>query len=130
MTALAWAYLIHLDHQMPFAMEHDGMTAATGTTSHTPWSAADFLFTFVMWAVMMAGMMTPAAAPVLILFAVVRRGRAEPNASPATLSSDWATLRFGQVSAGSPHSLSGCSMKRPWYRQEWRRRVPIWRPRF
>jgi len=85
MTALAWAYLIHLDHQMPFAMEHDGMTAATGTTSHTPWSAADFLFTFVMWAVMMAGMMTPAAAPVLILFAVVRRGRAEPNASPATL---------------------------------------------
>ncbi|HKB95411.1 MAG TPA: DUF2182 domain-containing protein, partial [Rhizomicrobium sp.] len=37
------------------------------------WGGADFLFCFLMWAVMMAGMMLPTAAPVVLLYA--RMGR-------------------------------------------------------
>lgn len=61
------------------------MMAAMGMTSHGPWTAADFLFTFAMWAVMMAGMMAPSAAPVLLLFAASRRSRGSRSASLATL---------------------------------------------
>jgi predicted metal-binding membrane protein len=69
MTALAWAYLIRLDRQMSASMEHDMAMAAMGMTMQASWSAADVWFTFLMWMVMMVGMMTPSAAPVLMLFA-------------------------------------------------------------
>jgi predicted metal-binding membrane protein len=75
LTALAWTYLVHLDRRMSAAMEHDRMMADMGMTMDMPWSAADVLFTFAMWAVMMVGMMTPSAAPVMLLFAGMHAGR-------------------------------------------------------
>jgi predicted metal-binding membrane protein len=75
LTALAWTYLVHLDHQMSASMGHDQMMAAMGMATDMPWHAADVLFTFAMWAVMMVGMMTASAAPVLLLFAGMHRGR-------------------------------------------------------
>ncbi len=51
------------------------MMADMGMTMDMPWNAADVLFTFAMWAVMMVGMMTASAAPVLLLFAAMHRGR-------------------------------------------------------
>lgn len=39
------------------------------------WIAADAWFNFAMWAVMMVGMMAPAAAPVVMLFAAARAGQ-------------------------------------------------------
>jgi predicted metal-binding membrane protein len=74
-TALAWAYLIHLDHQMSSAMAYDRMMAAMGMTSDVAWTPADVFFTFAMWAVMMVAMMAGAAAPVIFLFAAVHRRR-------------------------------------------------------
>jgi len=59
---------------MSAAMAHERMMAEMGMTMEMPWSAADFLVTFGMWTVMMVGMMTPAAAPVLLLFAAMHRG--------------------------------------------------------
>ncbi|HYM18823.1 MAG TPA: DUF2182 domain-containing protein, partial [Micropepsaceae bacterium] len=38
-----------------------------------PWSAPEFIFAFVMWAVMMVGMMLPSAAPIILLYALVGR---------------------------------------------------------
>lgn len=76
-TALAWAYLVHLDHEMSAGMEHDKMMAAMGMTMQMRWTAADVSFTFVMWTVMMVGMMVPSAAPVLLLFAAALAGRGE-----------------------------------------------------
>ncbi len=32
------------------------------------WDFVDFLMLFVMWAIMMVGMMTPAAAPLILTF--------------------------------------------------------------
>ena len=40
-----------------------------------PWTPTDVFFTFLMWAVMMVGMMAGAAAPVLFLFAAARIAR-------------------------------------------------------
>jgi predicted metal-binding membrane protein len=74
-TASAWVYLVHLDRQMSSSMEYDTMMAKMGMTLDVPWTAADVFFTFVMWAVMMVGMMAGAAAPVLLLFAAARAGR-------------------------------------------------------
>ena len=67
-TVLAWLYLIHLDRQMSPAMAQDQMMAAMGMASNTPWTAADFVLTFAMWAVMMVGMMAPSATPMILLF--------------------------------------------------------------
>ena len=49
--------------------------AAMGMTMDIPWRAADVCFTFAMWAVMMVGMMTASAAPMVLLFAGMHRGR-------------------------------------------------------
>jgi predicted metal-binding membrane protein len=68
-TALAWLYLIHLDRQMAPAMAQDAMMAAMGMAMNKPWTMLDIFFTFTMWAVMMVGMMSPSAAPMILLFA-------------------------------------------------------------
>jgi predicted metal-binding membrane protein len=85
-TGLAWAYLVHLDHQMSSSMEHDTMMAEMGMTMDMPWTAADVFFTFAMWAVMMVGMMAGTAAPVLLLFAAAHAGRAERRVRQAVLT--------------------------------------------
>lgn len=74
--ALAWAYLVYLDRHMSATMEYDRAMAEMGMAMDQPWRAADVLFTFAMWAVMMVGMMTASAAPVMLLFAGmhVKRG--------------------------------------------------------
>lgn len=84
-TALAWAYLVHLDRQMSSSMEYDTMMAKMGMTTEMSWRAADVFFTFTMWAVMMVGMMAGTAAPVLLLFAAARAGRGERGARLAVL---------------------------------------------
>jgi predicted metal-binding membrane protein len=71
-TALAWAYLVYLRREAGMVMD-------------MPWGARDLLFTFVMWSVMMVGMMGPTAAPVLFLFAGTRSGNAERGVSPGAI---------------------------------------------
>jgi predicted metal-binding membrane protein len=68
-TVLAWAYLVYLAGRMSASMSYDQMMQDMGMPMNAPWHAADVWFTFVMWAVMMVGMMAPSAAPVLVLFA-------------------------------------------------------------
>jgi len=68
LTGLSWAYLIHQNNQMA-GMDMSG----------------DFLYTFAMWAVMMAGMMAPSAAPVFLLYAKTRASRGEGMTSPSVL---------------------------------------------
>ena len=86
LTALAWAYLVRLDHQMSAAMEYDRAMADMGMTMNAPWGAADVLFTFAMWVVMMVGMMTASAAPVMLLFARMHAGRGAARAPRAVFA--------------------------------------------
>jgi predicted metal-binding membrane protein len=85
-TALAWAYLVHLNRHMTSPIEGDTMMAAMGMVMNQPWGAGDLLLTFVMWAVMMVGMMAVPALPVLLLFAGVHAQREDRGVVPAVPS--------------------------------------------
>ncbi len=84
-TALAWAYLIHLNGLMAPSSEAATVTATMGMVMNQPWGVRDVFFTFVMWAVMMVGMMTPAALPVLLLFTGAHARRAERGVASAVV---------------------------------------------
>ncbi len=85
-TALAWAYLVHLNRHMTSPIEGDTMMAAMGMVMNQPWGAGDLLLTFVMWAVMMVGMMAVPALPVLLLFAGLHAQRVDRGVDPAVPS--------------------------------------------
>jgi predicted metal-binding membrane protein len=53
------------------------MLDTMGMVMNQPWGARDLAVTFVMWAVMMVGMMSASALPVLLLFAGAHARRAE-----------------------------------------------------
>ena len=69
LSALAWAYLLALAWRMP----HREMAMAMAMPHMQAWEATEVLLTWVMWAVMMVAMMTPSAAPMILMFATVNR---------------------------------------------------------
>ena len=89
-AGLAWFYLIEIGWAMaePVALPGTGpsgiadmdMAAPHGrsagdalTPALVPWSARESLLMFLMWAVMMVGMMTPSVAPMMLIYARVAR---------------------------------------------------------
>jgi predicted metal-binding membrane protein len=75
LLVLAWGYTLMIagSMQAPHAM---------AMPQPQRWDTAEFATTFAMWTVMMAAMMTPAAAPVVLLFTAIERRR-HPVASGA-----------------------------------------------
>ncbi len=75
-VVLSWLYLVPASRDMYGAM--DGLSAwmMEGT-----WDGRYLLLIFLMWAVMMVGMMLPSAAPTLLLFATVLR-KSDPQNAP------------------------------------------------
>ena len=64
-TALAWVYLI---------IESVGMTApSTEMVRLRSWETTDFALIFLMWAIMMIGMMIPSATPTTMMYAGIAR---------------------------------------------------------
>jgi predicted metal-binding membrane protein len=77
-TALvAWLYLLHLSATMP-GMGMADMPGMAMPRAHA-WDQVDVVLLFVMWAVMMIAMMVPAAAPMVLTFAMVQRKRQEQD---------------------------------------------------
>jgi predicted metal-binding membrane protein len=76
-TALAWVYLFRIDSEMSPGAES---MAKMGMAIDADWSARDFFLTFIMWSVMMVGMMTASAAPTLLLFSGMSSSRGDPRA--------------------------------------------------
>jgi predicted metal-binding membrane protein len=76
-AAMAWLYVIWL--ASPAKMSAMDMPAMM-EPGIAPWSTADVAFTFVMWAVMMLGMMLPSASPMVLLYARVARQALERGA--------------------------------------------------
>lgn len=76
LVALSWLYLVDMAgsaHQMHMEM----------SAPHTyTWGVSGFLAMFVMWSVMMVGMMLPSASPMVLTFSSLdrRRGDARPFA--------------------------------------------------
>ena len=95
-SALAWVYLIYLAWQM----EAMGMEMAMPRME--AWGALDLLLMFVMWAVMMVGMMAPSASPMVLMFARLNRKRRE-EASPVVPTG---VFLFGYLLAWGGFSLA------------------------
>jgi predicted metal-binding membrane protein len=83
LTALAWAYLWWLADDMEMGgMEMSGFRMIPSgmglmAPAAAPWKGIEFAFVFAMWAVMMIGMMTPSAAPMIMVYARVGRQAAQ-----------------------------------------------------
>jgi predicted metal-binding membrane protein len=79
LTVLAWSYLLWLSADMgmggmdmsDFRMIPSGLGLMV--PAHTPWLTIEFAFVFVMWTVMMVGMMVPSAVPMILMYARVGR---------------------------------------------------------
>jgi predicted metal-binding membrane protein len=74
-TALAWLYLIDLAaamQDMP-GMSDSGMGDPGAMLQPHAWTPQHFAMMFLMWAVMMIGMMVPTAAPITLVYAAVAR---------------------------------------------------------
>ena len=69
-TLLAWAYLLFMSQGMG-GMGAMPMSGAADVVRIRPWTTADFLLMFLMWAVMMVGMMVPTAVPMTMVYAAV-----------------------------------------------------------
>jgi predicted metal-binding membrane protein len=81
-TLLSWLYLIWMP--MP-----SGMMMMNGMQMAMPMpyqgAAQEAWLTFVMWAVMMAAMMLPSVAPMVLMFARLRRGSGQASSTDAWL---------------------------------------------
>jgi predicted metal-binding membrane protein len=78
-SALAWLYLV----LMARAMRGMAGMAEIAMPMIAPWSAADWLAMFLMWAIMMIAMMLPSAAPMILLYDRVREREEARGASLA-----------------------------------------------
>ena len=87
LAVLAWVHVLWLAAETagvsPPMPDMPGMIMAPALQ---PWRAAELLLAFAMWSTMMAGMMLPSAAPMILLYArVARQGemQGKPFASAA-----------------------------------------------
>jgi predicted metal-binding membrane protein len=78
-TALAWADILWLADDIAMdGMDMAGfrmIPAGQGLMmpANAPWQPLEFAYVFAMWTVMMIGMMTPSAAPMILIYARVGR---------------------------------------------------------
>ena len=80
LTALAWLYLVLRAR----SMDMGGMSMPMAEIR--PWGTSDFVLTFLMWSVMMVGMMVPSAMPTTLLYGgISRRAKSAGNAVAPTL---------------------------------------------
>jgi len=76
-TLLVWGYMVYEAR----AMYHTGVCCCAGMKMSGPdtsvWNPATLFPLFLMWSEMMAAMMIPSAAPMILTFAMVQRKRRE-----------------------------------------------------
>jgi predicted metal-binding membrane protein len=124
MAGLAWAYVIWLATDMEmsgmdmsgFRMIPAGMTLMMPATE--PWNTTEFAFVFAMWAVMMVGMMTPSATPMILIYTHVGRQAAQqgkPFVSTSWFASGYlfAWLGFALVATFAQWALERGSLLTP-----------------
>ncbi len=77
-VALCWAWLVPMARDM-----YGPMTGAAAWMMTDAWDFFHLALLFAMWAVMMAGMMLPSAAPALLIYAAVIRRSPDGARAPA-----------------------------------------------
>lgn len=76
LVILAWGYTVFTALHGSGGHQHGGMALDTWK----PWTAIEAALMFLMWIVMMAAMMIPSAAPMLLAFARISHARAPARA--------------------------------------------------
>jgi predicted metal-binding membrane protein len=99
-VGLAWAYLIQLASNMS-AMDMAAVSAMR------PWLAIDYLMMFIMWAVMMIGMMVPTALRSVSIYAHIAN-QAKNTGSPVA-ATYW--FIFGYVLVWTGFSLLAATLQ-------------------
>ena len=88
LTALAWSYVLWLAASMGGGMAGMRMIPsglAAMVPERAPWTGVEAAYVLAMWAAMMIGMMTPSAAPMILIHARVgRQAAAQGKAFAAT----------------------------------------------
>ena len=84
LTLLAWVYLFRMSASTRAAATEAEMHAAMGMAGMNEWGPSDVAALFVMWVVMMVGMMLPSAAPMILLVAGTHRRQGGPYAQTRT----------------------------------------------
>ena len=74
---LAWFYLLELASRTGEMDVGTAVGSGMAMAQARPWSALEFFLMFLMWAVMMVGMMVPSATPMILLFSTVTRKQKE-----------------------------------------------------
>lgn len=87
---LSWAYMGYLAWDMANMMEMSeaGMAMEMAMPTVQLWGIVDFVLVFIMWTVMMFAMMTPSAAPMVLMYGKMNRRR------QAQLKPVWGTAVF------------------------------------
>jgi predicted metal-binding membrane protein len=112
-TGLAWAYVLWLAADMNRGgMDMRGLRMVPAGTmmmapATTPWSGVELALVFVMWLVMMLGMMAPSAAPMILLYA--RAGRQGAIAGKPLAATGW--FAAGYFLAWAGFSLAATSVQ-------------------
>ena len=101
---LAWLYLYRADARMHQHAMTMAAHAAMGMAQAQPWGMRDAGVAFAMWSVMMVAMMTPTAAPLVLMYrrlgTAPARTRASATSATATLLAGYLTVWIG-FSAGA-----------------------------
>jgi predicted metal-binding membrane protein len=111
LTVLAWADLVWLANDMSMGgMDMTGfrmIPAGQGLMmpASAPWQPIEFGYVFAMWTVMMIGMMTPSAAPMILIYA--RVGRQAASSGQPFAASSW--FAAGYLLAWTAFSLVATS---------------------
>jgi predicted metal-binding membrane protein len=79
-SLLAWTYLLFGPGMDAQSMSMPNMVIPMASA----WSSSYFALMLAMWSIMMAAMMLPSAAPMILLFATVERRRRGSSPFPAT----------------------------------------------
>ena len=78
-TILSWIYLFNMAHEMSTA--HPSCCLIPNKIHH--WSLSYFWMMFLMWSIMMVGMMLPSAVPMILIYAGVAK-KAKKEGNPVT----------------------------------------------
>jgi len=93
LTALTWSYVIWLAADMEMGgmdmSEFRMIPSGFGLMmpAGAPWPPVEFAYVFAMWAVMMIGMMTPSATPMILIY--VRVGRQAASQQQPFAATSW-----------------------------------------
>ena len=115
LVVLAWLYLVLEARAMADMETHAAMGMAMSPAR--PWNTVDLFLLFVMWVVMMIAMMTPSAAPMVLMFAAMNRGSRSQGPVVRTgvfvLGYLLAWAAYSAAAAGAQWILHGAALLSP-----------------